>query len=320
MSSAWHQQNYLNMAQGVPHKIAEIETKIAKIEAAKNENNKSGLERMFDGKNPKFVPERFDKDSPKKTFKAWQKDVMRYVGLADEEAGEILKSTLKGEFTEEDKTDKKMKNTYLHGLLMTLTEGESQGIVDTFPEDGAGAWKKLQERWNKRLKMSSTSTSEKFKAVSRCKTIEDVLPKLTELETLYIEYQDISDKPYDDIEKKADILRIVPVDLQQRLNLDIDDWDDIEYALVLSKVNNYIRSMTKGKANMDIGNVEPASEDQQPSEAQSEEDHYKSNVYDLSYMGGTKGKGDNADKGSGKERERSLKDIVGVAGSMATKL
>ena len=84
------------------------------------------------------------------------------------------------------------------------------------------------------------------------------------------------------------------------MNLDIDDWDDIEYALVLSKVNNYIRSMTKGKANMDIGNVEPASEDQQPSEAQAEEDNYKSNMYDLSYMGGTKGKGDNADKGSGK--------------------
>lgn len=299
-------ENFANMAQGVPQKVAEIEIKVLKMEAAKSDNKK-GLEKMFDGKNPKFVPEKFgsDKDHNKKTFKTWQKDVMRYVSLADEEAGEILKSTLKGEFTEEDQKKQKTKNKYLHGLLMTLTEGESQGIVDTFPEDGAGAWKKLQERWNKRLKMSSTGICEKIKAVPKCKNIEEVLPKLTELETLYIEYQDVRGKPYDDIEKKADILRVVPTDLQQRLNLDIDDMDDIEYTLVLAKVNNYIRNMSKGRANMDIGSVEPASEDQPKKqvgfaeEKTSEEDDYE-NAYDLGYMGGGKGKGDSAAKGTAK--------------------
>eukprot|EP00973_Karenia_brevis_P052067 7231973-Karenia_brevis.AAC.1 len=79
--------------------------------------------------------------------------------------------------------------------------------------------------------MSSTQISERIKAVQKCTKLEEVLSRINELEKLYIEYQEIRGKEYDEIERKADILRVVPKDLAQRLQLDIDDWDEIEISL-----------------------------------------------------------------------------------------
>ena len=85
--------------------------------------------------------------------------------------------------------------------------------------------------------------------------LEEVLSRINDLEKLYIEYQEIRGKPYDEIERKADILRTVPKELQQRLQLDIDDWDGVEVAVVLAKVNHYIRSMTTGRVAMDLSSI-----------------------------------------------------------------
>eukprot|EP00973_Karenia_brevis_P041122 5690130-Karenia_brevis.AAC.1 len=105
---------------------------------------------------------------------------------------------------EEESKNKK----YLHGLLMMLTDGEAQSIVESCPKDGKLAWKKLHDRWHKAQKMSSTLISEQIRTITKSKNLEEVNPKLTELEKLYNEYYDVRGQRYDDIERKADILRI----------------------------------------------------------------------------------------------------------------
>eukprot|EP00973_Karenia_brevis_P043228 5988939-Karenia_brevis.AAC.1 len=77
-----------------------------------------------------------------------------------------------------------------------------------------------------------------------------------------MEYFDIRGEQYSDIERKANIPRIAPEELQQRLQLDIDDWDNIQMSVVLGKINNYIRSMSTGQANMDINAIDEKTVDE----------------------------------------------------------
>eukprot|EP00973_Karenia_brevis_P030143 4154305-Karenia_brevis.AAC.1 len=80
------------------------------------------------------------------------------------------------------------KSKYLHGLLMMLTEGETQNLVESCPRDGATAWRRLHDRWHKAQKMSSTVISEKIRSVAKSKNLDEVNTKLTELDKLYNEY------------------------------------------------------------------------------------------------------------------------------------
>eukprot|EP00973_Karenia_brevis_P060372 8400840-Karenia_brevis.AAC.1 len=61
---------------------------------------------------------------------------------------------------------------------------------------------------------------------------------------------------YRETEKKADILRILPEDIAQKLRIDIGDIDEINYESMLAKVNNYVRNLTGGNASMDIGSLD----------------------------------------------------------------
>eukprot|EP00973_Karenia_brevis_P081802 11340391-Karenia_brevis.AAC.1 len=123
--------------------------------------------------------------------------------------------------TEEKTLQWHHKSKYIYGLLMNITEGEAHDIVESCPRDGASGWKKLHTRWHKAQKMSSTAIAEKIRSVGKVKNIDEVNTKLTELETLYIEYREVRGEEYGEIERKADILRIVPTDLALRLQLEI---------------------------------------------------------------------------------------------------
>eukprot|EP00973_Karenia_brevis_P029063 4009745-Karenia_brevis.AAC.1 len=74
--------------------------------------------------------------------------------------------------------------------------------------------------------MSSTVIAEQIRSVPKSKNLDEVNPKLTELEKLYNDYFEARGERYGDIERKADILRIVPLELQQKLQLDIQDMDN----------------------------------------------------------------------------------------------
>eukprot|EP00973_Karenia_brevis_P034548 4765767-Karenia_brevis.AAC.1 len=262
---------------------------------------------MFDGKNAKMIPEIFEKETGTKTFRSWESKVKLFIDLADKEAGEIIKAVNKGEWDEEiDKEENANKNKYLHGFLMMLTDGEAHNIVEANPEDGAKAWQRLKERWGKRFKMSSTAVCEKMRAVPKCKTLDEMLPRMSELDKLYMEYFEIRGEQYNDIERKANLLRIAPKELQQRLQLDVDDWDNVEMSIVIGKINNYIRSMSTGQANMDINAVDEKPIDEKNVDGAGEDEYNKEweNGNDLNYMGkggkGDKGKGKGKGEGKGK--------------------
>ena len=138
--------------------------------------------------------------------------------------------------------------------------------------------------------MSSMAISERIKCVQKCKNLDEIMSRINDLEKLYIECNEVRGKEYDSIERKADILRIAPKELQQRLQLDIDNWDEIALSTVLSKVNNYIRSMSTGRANMDLSTLDTKTGDEEGKEPRQEEDATESDPYGLSYIGGKGGK------------------------------
>ena len=136
--------------------------------------------------------------------------------------------------------------------------------------------------------MSSTVIAEQIRAIPKSKCLEEVNTKLTELETLYNNYFEARGERYGDVERKADILRIVPLELQQKLTLDIPDMDNHPIQTMLNTVQNYIRNMTRGSAKMDIGAVAEGKTTKLKDEADVEEEYPE----DLNYMGGkSKGKG-----------------------------
>eukprot|EP00973_Karenia_brevis_P046773 6489648-Karenia_brevis.AAC.1 len=67
-------------------KITAIEQTLSilqgQMQSEKKKDEKSGLGKMFDGKNPKLVPDRFEKEGPK-SFKKWASQISTYVDLAD---------------------------------------------------------------------------------------------------------------------------------------------------------------------------------------------------------------------------------------------
>eukprot|EP00973_Karenia_brevis_P023796 3280613-Karenia_brevis.AAC.1 len=62
------------------------------------------------------------------------------------------------------------------------------------------------------------------------------------------------------------------MELQQRLQLEIDDLDNIEYDKLIIKIHNYIRSMGKGRAHMDIGGLEEGEEQKEQDREQRKEE------------------------------------------------
>eukprot|EP00973_Karenia_brevis_P028469 3923599-Karenia_brevis.AAC.1 len=73
--------------------------------------------------------------------------------------------------------------------------------------------------------MSPTLILDQIRSITRCKKLEDVFPKMIELDKLYLEYFEARNVAYGDIERKADLIRIVPEELQKKLMLEIDDLD-----------------------------------------------------------------------------------------------
>eukprot|EP00973_Karenia_brevis_P049779 6912055-Karenia_brevis.AAC.1 len=72
---------------------------------------KLGLERMFDGKNAKMIPEVFEKETSTKTFRAWESKITLFIDLADKGAGEIIKTVSKGNWDDEiDEAENANKN------------------------------------------------------------------------------------------------------------------------------------------------------------------------------------------------------------------
>eukprot|EP00973_Karenia_brevis_P091709 12408778-Karenia_brevis.AAC.1 len=91
-----------------------------------------------------------------------------------------MKKVNKGTWESEvDKADHAITNKYLHGVLMMLTDGEAHNIVEANPEDGAEAWRKLKDRWGRKFKMSSTAICEKMRAVQKCKSLEEMPPRMS---------------------------------------------------------------------------------------------------------------------------------------------
>eukprot|EP00973_Karenia_brevis_P087077 12075608-Karenia_brevis.AAC.1 len=90
--------------------------------------------------------------------------------------------------------------------------------------------------------MGATLIAEEIQNIGRSKKIEEVFSKIVALEKLYREFNDTC-KPgelYRETEKKADMLRIVPEEIAQKLRIDIDNIDEINYEPMLAKINNYV--------------------------------------------------------------------------------
>ena len=146
----------------------------------------------------------------------------------------------------------------------------------------------------KRKKTSSTAIAEKIIGVGKVKSLDGVNTRWTELETLYNEYYEVRGEAYGEIERKADILRVVPLSLQQRLQLEIEDINNEPIQTLLNKVQNYIRNMSTGVAKLDIGAVD----DEAPTKKVMFEDKPQETAYgeepqdeeEFNYMG-PKGKG-----------------------------
>ena len=173
--------------------------------------------------------------------------------LADAEASEILKEALQpNNDSEGQDLEWQQKKRFIYGLLYNRPEGEAHDIVEACSENGVEAWRKLHTRWHKAQKQSSTVIAEAIRSVSKSKTLDEVNNKLTELKILYNEYYDVCNEPYGEIERKADILRVVPFALQQRLQLETEDMDKESIQSLHNKVQNYIRNMSTGTAKMDI--------------------------------------------------------------------
>eukprot|EP00973_Karenia_brevis_P062863 8740739-Karenia_brevis.AAC.1 len=136
-------EGFMQGAMGVTAQVTRIEERLARMEQNRSEGGKFGLEKMFDGKNVKMIPDTFDKETASKSFRSWESKTKLFIELADKEAGQILKLALNDELTDEQKKTYEFKNKYIHGVLMMLTEGEAHGIVEANPSDGAEAWKKL---------------------------------------------------------------------------------------------------------------------------------------------------------------------------------
>ena len=294
------------LSQQVSTNIQNMEAAYAGITVLENDakrmheetNGRRGIERMFDGKNPKLVPSVFAQEKEgSKNFKTWSSSIKTFMELADTEASEILKKALQP-CGEDEELNWYYKGRYIYGLLMSLTDGEAHEIVESSAGDGVVAWRKLHDRWHKAQKQSSTAIAEKIRSIGKAKSLDEVNSKMTELQTLYNDYYDVRNEQYGEIERKADILRIVPLALQQRLQLDIEDIDKEPIQTLHNKVQNYIRNKSNGTAKLDISAVEEegkkeAQQDYKPQEEEYQEEEQYSE--DLSYMG-SKGKG----KGKGK--------------------
>lgn len=155
-----------------------------------------------------------------------------------------------------------------YSMLIFLTEGEAKNIAQSHPSEGLKAWTALHDRWNKRTSMGFTMIAEKIRSVPACKSIGDVLSTLVTLERLYIEYDDAvihsSTPTYDDVAKKADLLKIIPKELSSKLYMDVNDMDKTTHRDLLTKVTNYVRGMTAAGMKVDLGSMENTSTSGQP--------------------------------------------------------
>eukprot|EP00973_Karenia_brevis_P010831 1465616-Karenia_brevis.AAC.1 len=88
------------------------------------EGQRSGLAKLFDGKNPRLLPPTFAKEDGPKTFRKWASQVETYVELADPKSREAMKyaEDKEKEISEEVEHHYADQNIQLHGLLMMLTE------------------------------------------------------------------------------------------------------------------------------------------------------------------------------------------------------
>eukprot|EP00973_Karenia_brevis_P014589 1991565-Karenia_brevis.AAC.1 len=69
---------------GVGERIREIERRIQAMEGrTESREQRSGLAKIFDGKNPRLLPPTFAKEEGVKTFRKWATQVETYVELAD---------------------------------------------------------------------------------------------------------------------------------------------------------------------------------------------------------------------------------------------
>eukprot|EP00973_Karenia_brevis_P034867 4812048-Karenia_brevis.AAC.1 len=68
------------------------------------------------------------------------------------------------------------------------------------------------------------------------------------------------------------MFRIVPEGIAQELRIDIDKIDEINYELMLAKINNYVRNLTSRNASMDIGSLDN-SKQQEGTNASNEENN-----------------------------------------------
>eukprot|EP00973_Karenia_brevis_P083268 11546363-Karenia_brevis.AAC.1 len=116
-----------------------------------------------------------------------------------------------------------------------LTSGEAKGIVQAHPDNGIQGWMKMHDRWNRKSSMGYTVVAEKIRSIPKSKTLDEVFGKLLQLEKLYLEYVDSGGKEYTDTDRKVDILRVVPQELNSKLLMEFDDMDEASSKDLLTK-------------------------------------------------------------------------------------
>eukprot|EP00973_Karenia_brevis_P088460 12266003-Karenia_brevis.AAC.1 len=97
----------------------------------------------------------------------------------DTEAKEMMKKamTSKEEINHTDPYYKSI-DEYIYGLLLLITAGEANNIIQAHPDKGTVGWQKLHERWWKKTEMGVTLIAEQIRNIGRSKKMEEVFGKI----------------------------------------------------------------------------------------------------------------------------------------------
>eukprot|EP00973_Karenia_brevis_P024127 3329737-Karenia_brevis.AAC.1 len=103
----------------------------------KDKDGPKGLKKAFGAKGTDLKPEKFEKEKPGFTFKSWSTSVLTYVGLIEggEEAKQMMKETIESKEPIEIQDEQKSMNEHIYGLLLLLTTGEANSIVQSHPDE-----------------------------------------------------------------------------------------------------------------------------------------------------------------------------------------
>ena len=223
-------------------RITELVGQAVKAEMIGNRAQKTDTQELIGGSALK--PDKFGNDSKGGNLRKWANQVRIYLGSRKREYQEMLdRAELHDEpitlevlldMGDDKRIDKIQElNDTIFNVLVFLTDEDAAIIVENSKKNGVEAWRMLHERWLHRSKMGATEISDQLRSMARPKAIGDSYKMIQDAERLYTEWERHRGKPYDDVEKRAVLMRIVPEEYAKKMRNDFD-LDDTDYKVFIS--------------------------------------------------------------------------------------